>query len=183
MNCSDVVLLIFFFFLYVVIPLLGICWAIRHWRRRQRNRQECRKAYELAQLKLEAQLNSLLQDGLALDANVWLLSDNEDIAEIFFDLLFRTARKTRPILLPECSAKAISFGTNISPTMSRLQKFQRAGLLITHKDGIALTSGNCPAVIQVTVCGNDLFNRRIDYNLLTGEIAEAYRNWLKANIR
>lgn len=182
MTSEDIMLIIAGICIYVVVPLGMACWAIAYWFRSQRRKYSCKKAYLQAERALEARLSNLLTEGLALDAGIWLMHDSDGIADIFFNLLFRAARLRYPVLLPG-SVKSFIANANSSSSSARLQKFQRAGLLTAHKDGQPLKPEDCPVTIQAVINENDLFKRKIDYQLLTEEITYLYRDWLKANIR
>ena len=180
MKPEEIMLIVTGVCLYIGIPAGMIYWAVSHQLKKRRKRRICQKAYQQARQALEARLSSLLQRGMALDASVWIMDDNEGVADIFFDLLFRTARRNRPIILPACAVEAFSNSWNVSPAVARMQKFRQAGLLVIPKEGLALNPENFPVIVRVATDSGDLFGLKIDYHVLTEEIAAAYRKCLLA---
>ena len=180
MKPEEIVFIVIGICWYVGIPAGMIYWAVSYQLRKRRNRRNCRKAYQQAQQELESRLRGMLQRGMALDANVWIMDDNEGVADIFFDLLFRIARRNCPIMLPTCAMTAFPNSGNVSLAITRMQKFRQAGMLVTPKEGIALNPEIFPVIVRVDAGSGDLFGLKIDYHILTEEIAAAYRKCLLA---
>lgn len=180
------VMIIFGVFFYVLVPMTILGWAILHWLKKQRRKSHCGNAYRQAEHALEARLRDLLRTGMALDADLWLKNDGDGLSDAFFELLFRASQHNAPVLLPAAVKRMIveSTSTDQNSVMARkrLDKFQRAGLLLTHKDEQALRLEDCPAIICGNTMDDDLFRRKIDYHGLTEELRNACREWQLANI-